>query len=178
MTFIEFIYMLLRADKFFKATRMLTHLWMINLIVILISKYWRVDRNLFWPPTDFGKYFFDRRRIFGDHKTYLLLPIEIITGVLVGLLFKDAGTGILYSLGWFLGSHLLSFIKRRLNIKPGDPLPILDQTDYIIGTLIVFLIFKKEVEIDVFILSTLITLPVHVLGNIVLYKLKLKKVPW
>jgi len=160
------------------ALNMLIHLWVANTVAFFFAKFWQSHKTWIWPPADFGYNFFDHRRIFGKHKTYINLPIILFSGMFVGYFFSTVYLGFLYALGMYIGSFILSFYKRRINVKPGSCAPFLDQSDYIVGTLLVFLIFKQPINLAVFAVATIITIPVHAFGNVVLYKLKLKNVPW
>ncbi|MEM2577045.1 MAG: CDP-2,3-bis-(O-geranylgeranyl)-sn-glycerol synthase, partial [Candidatus Bathyarchaeia archaeon] len=103
-------------------------------------------------PIDFNKTFIDKKRVFGANKT-----IEgFIGGFLCGLLmtiieclilncknFNFFLLGALISLGALLGDLLGAFIKRRLTLAPGFPLPFLDQLDFVYGALIISYPFSK-----------------------------------
>ena len=131
---------------------------------------------------DFGKNFFDGKRIFGTNKTYRGFFFGLAVGITVGmvevvlfdypLLFS-----ILTPLGALLGDLTAAFLKRRLGIAPGGLLPIVDQVDFVVGALVFSLplaIINWELAATVL----LITPPIHLLTNFVAYKLKLKKNPW
>lgn len=133
-------------------------------------------------PMDFGKNFFDGKRIFGTNKTYRGFFFGLAVGITVGmvevvlfdypLLFS-----ILTPLGALLGDLTAAFLKRRLGIAPGGLLPIVDQVDFVVGALVFSLplaIINWELAATVL----LITPPIHLLTNFVAYKLKLKKNPW
>jgi CDP-2,3-bis-(O-geranylgeranyl)-sn-glycerol synthase len=133
-------------------------------------------------PMDFGKNFFDGKRIFGTNKTYRGFFFGLAVGITVGmvevvlfdypLLFS-----ILTPLGALLGDLTAAFLKRRLGIAPGGLLPIVDQVDFVVGALVFSLplaIINWELAATVL----LITPPIHLLTNFVGYKLKLKKNPW
>lgn len=165
-------------DGLISAFIMLLHLWIINVVVFAFWKYWRVHRNWYWPPLDFGITFFDKRRIFGAHKSFLNFPIIFFVGSVVGYFLSSIKLGLVYGLGFIIGTFLLSFIKRRLNLKPGDKAFLLDQTDYLWGTIISFYLFKIEINILVFFAAFLISIPAHIIGNKILFNLNIKDVPW
>ena len=132
---------------------------------------------------DLGKYFIDGERIFGGNKTVK----GFISGLTFGIVASIIGElilmkeliflGILASLGSMLGDLFGSFIKRRLKIGPGSPLPLVDQLDFVIGALILtYPIYRFNFSIVVFML--LITPPTHIASNAVAYLLKLKKQFW
>jgi CDP-2,3-bis-(O-geranylgeranyl)-sn-glycerol synthase len=132
---------------------------------------------------DFGKYFLDGERIFGGNKTVKGfisgLSFGIIASILIEfILLKELMLlGILGSLGSMLGDLFGSFIKRRLNMSPGSPLPLLDQLDFVIGALILtYPIYRFNFSIIILMLA--ITPPIHITSNAVAYLLKLKKQFW
>ncbi len=85
--------------------------------------------------------------------------------------------GFLLSFGALIGDLIGSFIKRRLNLQRGQPAPVLDQLDFILGALIFsFIEFIPPLEIIVIIL--VLTPLIHLTANIIGYKLKLKREPW
>lgn len=161
-----------------EALFMLIHLWVVNTACVLFWRIWCVELSWWWPPADFGVNFFDGRRLFGPHKSWLGNGVGVLVGVVFGLLFTSLYWGVVYSLGATLGSFLLSFIKRRLNMKPGAPFFPFDQMDYLLGTLVVFLVLRVPVNVFVFLVAVFITVPLHIFGNLVIYKIGLRRVPW
>jgi len=133
-------------------------------------------------PMDFGKNFFDGKRIFGENKTFRGFFFGLAVGVTVGLvewiLFNYPPLFTLLSpLGALLGDLAAAFLKRRLGIPPGGLLPIIDQVDFVVGALLFSLplaIIYWELALAVII----ITPPIHLLTNFLAYKFKLKKNPW
>ena len=134
------------------------------------------------PPMDFGKNFFDGKRIFGKNKTFRGFFFGLSVGVAVGLvewvLFDYPFLfSVLSPLGALFGDLTAAFLKRRLGIAPGNLLPIIDQIDFVIGALLFSLpsaILYWELAVAVII----ITPPIHLLTNFLAYKLKLKNNPW
>jgi CDP-2,3-bis-(O-geranylgeranyl)-sn-glycerol synthase len=87
--------------------------------------------------------------------------------------------GLLLSLGGLLGDLAGAFLKRRLEIAPGNLLPIVDQVDFVVGALIFSLLLSPSMltwELALTVL--LITPPIHLLTNFAAYKLGLKSNPW
>lgn len=132
---------------------------------------------------DFGRNFSDKKRIFGNNKTFrgffFGLAVGIAVGLMEWLLFDDYPLlfSLLTPLGALLGDLAGAFLKRRLGITPGDLLPIIDQIDFVVGAIILALplnILYWELAVAVI----LITPPLHLLTNFGAYKLKLKKNPW
>jgi CDP-2,3-bis-(O-geranylgeranyl)-sn-glycerol synthase len=144
-------------------------------------------------PIDGGHYFWDGRRLLGKGKTIRGFLVGIIFGTLIGVvqffaapylrpllamyvtvtaemdyvLFMQIPTAILMSFGALTGDLVGSFIKRRINVKSGDPSPVMDQ----LGFIIMALIFAAPVFAPS---PVYIIILVNVLG----YLLGLKSHPW
>ena len=133
-------------------------------------------------PMDFGKNFFDGKRVFGKNKTFRGFFVGLAIGGLVGLtedfLFDYPPLLCLFSpLGALLGDLAGAFLKRRLNIAPGGLLPIVDQIDFVVGSIVFSLPFSI-ISPELAIAMLIITPPIHLLTNFLAYKLKLKSNPW
>ncbi len=133
-------------------------------------------------PLDRGRNFLDGRPIFGSHKTLRGLLAGIIAGSLVGLgeSLVDprlALAGFVISLGAVSGDLLGAFVKRRLSVKPGGPLPILDQLDFVLGGLLLSFPFLPMSLVSVLIV-VLVTPPIHLGTNLGAYLLGIKKTYW
>ena len=134
-------------------------------------------------PLDLGKSFFDGQRIFGINKTTKGFMSGILLGSLVTLIMElilMGGfllLGILASLGSLLGDLFGSFLKRRLGLNPGSPLPLIDQLDFVIGALVITYPFYNF-SIETILLVLLITPPIHIAANAIAYSLKLKDTIW
>lgn len=133
---------------------------------------------------DFGKNFYDGKRILGDNKTFRGFFFGLAIGIMVGLIECALfGFPILFSvltpLGALLGDLAGAFFKRRLGIAPGGLLPIVDQVDFVFGA-VVFSVPLAMInwgwELAVTVL--LITPPIHLFTNFLAYKMKLKSNPW
>jgi len=134
-------------------------------------------------PLDLGKTLKDGRPIFGAHKTFRGFFAGLIVGTLVGvgesLIFDqyDPLLGLLLSLGALVGDLGGAFVKRRLGLAPGAPLPIVDQIDFVLCALL----FSLPVSQPTFAMTLIIlaiTIPVHLLTNFFAYLAHLKKRPW
>jgi len=134
-------------------------------------------------PIDFNKTFLDKKRIFGANKTIegfiggfsCGLLIAIIESLILGKnLFM---LGALTSLGALLGDLFGAFIKRRLVLTPGFPLPFMDQLDFVYGALIVSYPFIR-LDLHALFFIFLFTPFLHLLTNSIAYLLKLKKFWW
>ncbi len=144
-------------------------------------------------PVDFGKTFIDGRRIFGDSKSWEGLVAGVVAGALVGLLLapvfqgrylETALSGFLQGAAAMLGDLTNSFLKRRIGLKPGAPLPVLDQLSFVVTALLVvhLLNLGSLVGVRVGLAEStavlVLALVLHPLTNYVAYLLKLKEVPY
>jgi CDP-2,3-bis-(O-geranylgeranyl)-sn-glycerol synthase len=112
-------------------------------------------------PIDYGKNFYDGRRILGDGKTIRGLIAGTACGLVAGLIqiilapvlaasglfgsldifqsslnaytFSTIHVVFLMALGALLGDSAESFIKRRINLKRGAMFPVADQLDFVVG---------------------------------------------
>jgi CDP-2,3-bis-(O-geranylgeranyl)-sn-glycerol synthase len=134
-------------------------------------------------PIDLERRFIDGERIFGSHKTVrgfisgLLAGFLVSTGMGVFLSSELLFLGTLISLGALLGDLAGAFVKRRLRLPPGYPLPLLDQLDFVFGGLLVLYPFYKLSRGAVF-LILLFTPGIHLLANIIAYFLRIKRNFW
>src|SRR3989304_1019167 len=136
-------------------------------------------------PMDFGKNFFDGKRILGRNKTwrgfFFGWGLGILGGAGEGIGFGSVPFSLLFSvltpLGALCGDLAGAFMKRRLGIAPGGLLPIIDQIDFGFGALL-FSIPLAMVSLELAIAVLLITPPIHLFTNFLAYKLKLKSNPW
>jgi CDP-2,3-bis-(O-geranylgeranyl)-sn-glycerol synthase len=150
-------------------------------------------------PLDFGQTFQDGRRMLGDGKTYRGTIAGAACGILVGLLLNLAaptlglptfGTGlgqlpVLFGLsfGAMLGDIVAAFFKRRLGLKRGAKLFIIDQLDFVIGAWILTMILAPDWFwanfTPVIIVTVLIITPIlHRITNIIGYRIGAKREPW
>jgi len=134
-------------------------------------------------PIDFGKKFIDKKPIFGENKTYKGFISGLAAGTLVGIIenaiFRQHPQifGFLTSMGALLGDLIGAFIKRRVGIAPGKPLPVVDQIDFIVGALL-FAYPLGILSSELVLAALIITPPIHFLTNFAAYKLGLKSNPW
>ncbi|HZD13330.1 MAG TPA: CDP-2,3-bis-(O-geranylgeranyl)-sn-glycerol synthase [Candidatus Binatus sp.] len=133
-------------------------------------------------PIDRGRNFVDSRPLFGAHKTLRGLIAGIIAGTVFGIIEYPFGAqmplaGFLIGVGAVVGDLAGAFVKRRFNVKPGDPFPILDQLDFVFGALLLgSLVFPLSWMSVVLVL--LVTPPIHLGTNYGAYVLRLKKTYW
>ena len=181
--------------------------WDIFNIYILVEAVWLVipiyAANGLVPivkgkmPVDFGKKFFDGRPILGPGKTIEGFIAGCVFGAIIALVEQLAfpylpwqlseiplaivpmsvGLGAILGFGAMAGDSAGSFIKRRLNLKRGAPAPLLDQLDFLAGSLLIASVFIN-IKFEWFIILAVITPLIHWLACIVGYLLKVKKEPW
>ncbi len=136
------------------------------------------------PSIDFGRSFIDGRPFLGRNKTFLGFFSGLLIGTVVGLLESAVfdyplNFGLILSFGALTGDLASSFLKRRLGLQPGELLPVLDQIDFIIGSILFCTLFCSQIlSLGMVILVLILTLPIHLLTNYVAYHLGLKKNPW
>ncbi|MGA9387747.1 MAG: CDP-2,3-bis-(O-geranylgeranyl)-sn-glycerol synthase [Candidatus Bathyarchaeia archaeon] len=139
------------------------------------------------PPLDFGRSFPDGRPVFGKNKTFRGFFSGLAVGAVAGLAetavfgFQSfpALLGVLLSFGALMGDLMGAFLKRRIGLAPGELLPVIDQTDFIIGALLLSLpVSLPLLSWEIVLTVLIITPPVHLLTNFAAYKLGLKRNPW
>lgn len=131
-------------------------------------------------------------KLFGENKTYRGFFFGIIFSIIIAYTQKYLNVftqniniinyskiNILYfgfMMGFcsLFGDLIKSFIKRMLKIAPGKPFIPFDEIDWILGANI-FLIFYTKIRFDLIIYSIVILGILHILVNIVSYKLKIRK---
>jgi len=154
-------------------------------------------------PIDGGRHFRDGYRILGNGKTIRGFIVGVFLGVLTGIgqslaapylepimaeyvtvttemsaiLYMPIPAAFLLSVGALTGDLIGSFFKRRIDIKSGNPAPVLDQLGFIIMGLLLASPFLQPAGIYAMILIS-ITLGIHWISNAVGYLLGLKKHPW
>ncbi len=134
-------------------------------------------------PIDLGRRFHGNR-LLGDGKTWRGLIFGLISGsiaaVSIGIVVESAFIslyGILFSLGGLLGDIVASFFKRRIGMDRGDPAPVLDQLDFILGGLAlssILFVPSKEIILVMVVLTPFL----HVLVNILGYLAGFNDNPW
>ena len=135
-------------------------------------------------PIDRGREFLDGRPLFGTNKTVKGFTYGFLLGSVAALaeavLFRNyllVFVGMFASLGALLGDLFGAFLKRRMDIPPGHPLPVVDQLDFILGALL--LTFPVlNVTLGAALILVMATIPIHLVSNAVAYMLRLKKRLW
>lgn len=150
-------------------------------------------------PIDLGQRFNDGRRVMGDGKTYRGTAAGAACGFLFGLAQNTVaqnfglptfGSGIELilvlvglSLGAMLGDIVASFFKRRLGLKRGAQLFVIDQLDFVFGSWVLTAIlapawFWHNFTPTIIIVVLIITPVLHRLTNIIGYRIGAKREPW
>ena len=153
-------------------------------------------------PVDGGKECKDGRRLIGNGVTWKGLQNGTIIGTLVGVVLGIIGTffgdlsvltggiidlpvygsvigglilGFLMAFGALLGDLVGSFIKRRIGLQSGEPAPIMDQLDFVVGALILSLLVVR-ISWKFFLIIAVLSIVLHLCSNIVAYLLGIKDV--
>jgi CDP-2,3-bis-(O-geranylgeranyl)-sn-glycerol synthase len=143
-------------------------------------------------PVDAGKSL-GKQRIFGDHKTWQGIAGGIAAGTLFFLLqqwlyqfpavqsisiidYKNTPwlLGTALGLGALLGDLIKSFFKRRANVKPGNSWIPFDQADYIIGGMLLSLLFVR-LPIFAWVVIFVFYFIMHFVVNLFFYAIGFKK---
>jgi len=135
-------------------------------------------------PIDRGRRLLDGRRILGSNKTIRGFISGLICGMIAAVaeaaLFVDGSlvlVGATASLGALLGDLGGAFVKRRMDIAPGNPLLIMDQLDFVFGA--VLLTYPLlPISAGAFLILVAATVPIHLTANAIAYFLGLKKRLW
>jgi len=127
----------------------------------------------------FGLFYLNSPIVNWEHLNYLRF---------VSIFYVISVWGIWLGLGAIVGDLVKSFFKRRFKIPPGQPWFPFDQLDFILGGFFFYYLFKSyastsawhwsEKELIVLFIALLITPPLHLLANVIAYKLGWKKVWW
>jgi CDP-2,3-bis-(O-geranylgeranyl)-sn-glycerol synthase len=134
-------------------------------------------------PLDFGKTFKDSRPIFGSHKTFRGFIAGLSVGTLVGfaesIIFENCSPflGFFLSLGALFGDLVGAFVKRRLGFSPGDLFPIVDQVDFVLGAFLFSIPVSPPSPLMILVILVL-TIPIHLLTNLMAYLARVKNKPW
>jgi CDP-2,3-bis-(O-geranylgeranyl)-sn-glycerol synthase len=147
-------------------------------------------------PIDFNRNL-GKHRIFGDGKTIEGFTLGVLAGTLVGALeaylYSDLNAyamqfgvtlpnvtvfaGFMIAFGALCGDLCGSFIKRRLGLNRGADVILLDQWNFIVGS-VLFSILFVDISVWMILIMLLVTPVVHRLANIVAHRIKIKREPW
>ena len=153
-------------------------------------------------PVDGGKDYKDGRRLIGNGVTWKGLQNGTILGTLVGVVLGMIGTffgdlsvltggiidlhvygsvigglilGFLMAFGALLGDLVGSFIKRRIGLQSGEPAPLMDQLDFVVGALVLSLLVV-QISWKFFLIIAVLTLVLHLGPNCIAYLIGIKDV--
>ena len=157
-----------------------------NMAPVLINKVPLINR---WnTPLDFGKSY-KGERIFGQNKTWRgLVSGVVFAGIiasLVAALYYDASPdyfrhlvirGMLMGFGALAGDAIESFFKRQSGIAAGNSWFPFDQTDYIVGGLVMSL-FVSAWDTKLFLVVIFEYFGLHLFTSYLAFKMKLKDKP-
>jgi CDP-2,3-bis-(O-geranylgeranyl)-sn-glycerol synthase len=156
-----------------------------NATPVVVAKFIR------GTPVDLGRNFIDGRRLLGDGKTFEGFIAGIAVGFLGGELtylltrlylnveLPSPLTVLLMCIGALLGDMAGAFIKRRMGLPRGAPVPLLDQLDFLLASLLVLWLMQPSlVRLSYVAVAVVITPPIHLLTNYLAHRVKLKGEPW
>jgi CDP-2,3-bis-(O-geranylgeranyl)-sn-glycerol synthase len=156
-------------------------------------------------PIDLGRNFVDNKRILGDGKTFRGLIIGTLCGMAAGIAqvllapylapyfagvvdpatFTQASYVALVTMpfGALAGDIVKSFFKRRVGLKRGAMWPLADQLDFVIGAwALTYLLdsawLTANFTLWVIVIVLVITPILHVVTNLIGFKIGKKDVPW
>jgi CDP-2,3-bis-(O-geranylgeranyl)-sn-glycerol synthase len=95
----------------------------------------------------------------------------------INLILLSPVSIILIVTGALGGDIFASFVKRRINIKRGASVPILDQLDFVAGAVLLSSIIL-DITIVMIFFMIILTPPVHYAANYIGYKAGVKRNPW
>ena len=147
-------------------------------------------------PVDGGRKAWDGNRLIGDGVTWGGLLSGTVFAIIFSLIqyalyqnfldyypiaqatvYEAVALGTLLGFGALFGDMSESFFKRRVGLKRGEPLILLDQWDFLIGALLFSSLIVRIPTTDLLILFLLTPL-IHYGSNVFSNKIGLKDVPW
>lgn len=138
-------------------------------------------------PMDFNKSF-RGKPIFGQNKTFRGFFFGILTAILIVYLqplvypetqilnYSDVNLillGLVLGAGALLGDLIKSFIKRQLDIQPGQPWMPFDQMDWILGASLLTLLYIR-LDLSVILTSIILFTVLHPIVNYIGYAIGIK----
>lgn len=156
-------------------------LWIIETIYLYLPAYVANAAPVLFgggAPLDGGRTWRDGRALLGSHKTIRGFISGLLAGSLVGVLQMQPLRGLLMTFGAVLGDLAVSFLKRRMGLRPGAPLPIADQLGFIASAAALSQLVPPPPEIERVAAILVFTIPIHLITNIFAWLLGLKDDPW
>lgn len=129
-------------------------------------------------PLDGGRVWSDGRQLLGDHKTIYGTLSGVVVGTAVGFAQMSLLRGFLFASGAILGDLVFAFFKRRLGMKPGQPLPLWDQVGFILFAITLGSLVQPAPTWEQDVAMIVTTIPVHYVSNLFAWGLRMKKDPW
>ncbi len=136
-------------------------------------------------PVDGGRKFVDGRRLLGDGKTWEGLTLGLLFGTTTAAVESSVlGRvelflwGALAALGALVGDMVSSFFKRRIGLRRGAPMPLVDQLDFYVGATLFMVAGGWKPKWEYVAFGALLIVVLHKLTNSLAYRLRLKDVPW
>ncbi|MEM3030180.1 MAG: CDP-2,3-bis-(O-geranylgeranyl)-sn-glycerol synthase [Candidatus Micrarchaeia archaeon] len=168
--------------------------YFLELFIFILPAYFANSTPVIFgggTPVDFGVKLWDRRRLFGDGKTWRGLAAGFILGTAAGFVvasYKASGDYFvlapLLAGGALLGDLLGSFIKRRMGMRSGQPSLFMDQLLFLFTALaLAFPVLAKPsppitLTPEGLVFLVILTYVLHVGANWLANRLGLKRVPW
>jgi CDP-2,3-bis-(O-geranylgeranyl)-sn-glycerol synthase len=149
-----------------------------NTVPVYINGLGAIDR---------GKLFYDGRPILGKNKTVGGLLSATLAGGLAGIstffFFPTISGQFPIWIGFIMGFAAMvgdasgSFVKRRVNLRPGGPFPIMDQIGFIAFAFIFCYPFARyPLEWPLVLIPSMLFL--HIFANYFAFKMGWKEVWW
>ncbi|OLS26496.1 MAG: hypothetical protein HeimC2_15130 [Candidatus Heimdallarchaeota archaeon LC_2] len=145
---------------------------------------------------DRGKLFRDGKPILGKNKTLGGLMGAILGAGLLWIsvilffpeIFDDVHSrfnvidyiwyiGFVQGFGAMVGDSAGSFLKRRINLRPGGPFPVMDQVGFVIFSFLILGIFLTYPLVWIYLVIPT-ALVIHIIANMIAYKMGWKDVWW
>jgi len=104
------------------------------------------------------------KRIIGEGRSVSGLVFYPMFALLIGILQKRPLEAIYLGVGGVIGCNLSSFVKRRLGLKRGKYVFFIDQTDFIIGSSLIY-ITSFHLSLEIFVSGIILALILHHLVN-------------
>ncbi len=101
--------------------------------------------------------------------------IGLIQGIIGGEMVFGLLLGFLLGLGAMVGDALGSFSKRRLGLESGSPAPVLDQVGFVIFAFL-FACLVTSLELGMLMILLVLTPAIHLITNVVAFKIGIKDV--
>lgn len=145
-------------------------------------------------PIDFNKKI-NNKPVFGRNKTFRGLIFGVLFAIVIAYLqfllhsnniFVDISIvdysnwlsiGFLLGFGAIFGDLVESFVKRRMDYKPGKAFVPFDQLDFVVGALI-FVVPLVVLSLNKILVILLLSFVLHIIVNHLAFYLKIRKEKW